>query len=440
MTEPPLLRAATFAVPLSGNKGSASMLLGLRDACRDAGVDARFAVFSYYPRRDAAVAAALSGVAVHPGHPRHLALLLPLLLLARAAPALVPRRFRGAVAALRESDVALLVGGTTFADSMLYKVPWNVLAALPALLLGKPVVFLSQTLGPMEGPCNRALARWVLGRAAEVHGRGRASREWARRIGLAEARYRPDLSFSLAVPDFAALAARHPWVSRLAREVLAGPRLAVGVVPNSIVLAKARQAGFDYPGFLAGAVAALHERGFHPVLLPHCYREDRRAHNNDRALCAEVLRRLPAGVPCFYLDADLEAAELRAVIGRFHLLVASRFHSMVSALAMGVPPLTWGWGGHKYREVLEELGVPELYAGYRELDAAGFAARLAWADGRREELAATIRSRLAAVRADAGRLPLELLAVAERARAAAAAATARPAVPPSAPGISIPGY
>jgi colanic acid/amylovoran biosynthesis protein len=414
------LRLATFAVPLSGNKGSASMLLGLRDALLAAAVEADLAVFSYYPRRDAEIAATLPGVSVHPGHPRDILLrLLPLLLLERLAPGLVPPGSRPYLAALRDCDAVLLMGGTAFADSMLYKVPWNALAALPGYLLGKPTLALSQTLGPMCHPLNRLLARFILGRAAAVHGRGRTSAAWAKRIGLPDACYRPDLSFSLAVPPFAELASREPSAARLAREVLAGARPAVGIVPNSIVDSRARRAGYDYPGFMASAIRTLDEAGFAPVLIPHCYQaETRRRHNNDRSLCAEILRRLPAGTPCFHLDADLSAGELRAVIGQLHLLVASRFHSMVSALAMGVPPITYGWGGHKYREVLEELGVPELYATYRDLDGAGFAERLQRAHAARAALSQRILTALREVRRQSDSLPREILAVIERSRTA----------------------
>ena len=410
MPEP--LRLATFAVPLSGNKGSASMLLGLRDAFADAGIDAHFHVFSYYPRRDADVAASMPNVSVHPGHPKHLAFgLLPAMRAGRLAPA----SWRRHVAALDSCDVALCMGGTTFADSMGYKVPWNVLAAMPGLGRGKPVAFLSQTLGPFEKLANRRAAKWTLGRAAAVHGRGRTSTENARGIGIDGAVYRPDLSFTMRLPTFDQVAGRELVAAALAEEMASRGAPAVGVAPNSIVLNKAAKAGLDYVGFLAGVIDAIRAEGLMPVLIPHSYRADGGGtHNNDRSLCKAVLERLTpdARRETFHVDADLSPPDLRAVIGRLHLLVASRFHSMVSALATGVPPVTFGWGHQKYSEVLAEFGAAELYTPYESMDLAAFAERFRAVSTARDEWSRRIEDALPTVKAGAAGVPAEIAGLA----------------------------
>ena len=132
------MKVATFAVPLSGNKGSASMLIGLCDAFAAAGIPISIELFSYYPSRDAELAGHDSKLTVHPGHPKHLAFqIIPALVLNKLSPRLVPSTLRPHIEALSRSDAVLLIGGTTFADSMLFKVPWNVMAALPAYLMGK---------------------------------------------------------------------------------------------------------------------------------------------------------------------------------------------------------------------------------------------------------------------------------------------------------------
>ncbi|HEX5133008.1 MAG TPA: polysaccharide pyruvyl transferase family protein [Candidatus Krumholzibacteria bacterium] len=385
------LRLATFAVPLSGNKGSASMLLGLRDAFHTAGVDAHFSVFSYYPKRDAAIAAGMSDVSVHAGHPKHILVLLPMIVLRAILPALVPSSWKRDVDALRDSDGILLVGGTTFEDSMLYKVPWNLLAALPGYWLRRPTVFLSQTIGPVRHPLNRMLARWTLSRARDVHGRGRRSDAWVHKIGVEHASYQPDLSFAMAVPAFDDVADRNEVVGRFRERLRAEKRTFVGFAPNSIVFTKAKKRGIDYIAFMAGVMQKAHEQGHFPVLIPHSYRDDvSQIHNNDRSLCIAIRQLLPEHVDHFYVDADLTSQELRAMIGQLHLLVASRFHSMISSLSMGVPPITYGWGDHKYLEVLEEFNVPELYATFDALDVAAFAPRLQRFHAERDDLSRRI--------------------------------------------------
>lgn len=386
------LRLATFAVPLSGNKGSASMFLGLRDAFAAARIDAHFAVFSYYPRRDGIIAGDMENVSVHAGHPKDILFLLPTILFRKILGFVLPSSWKRDADALRACDGVLLVGGTTFEDSMLYKVPWNVLAALPGYWLKRKTVFLSQTMGPMTNALNRMAARWTLGRAAAVHGRGRRSAAWVEEVGVKNCTYQPDLSFAMFTPDFDDVADGNEAVDRLRQKMRDSGMIAVGVAPNSIVYEKAKKIGKDYVAFLTAVVQEIASRGYMPVLIPHSYRQDlSKMHNNDRSLCLAVIDRLPDGVDCYYLDADLSSADLRAVIGTLHLLVASRFHSMISSLSMGVPPVTYGWGDHKYIEVLEEFDVPELYASFADLDAVAFAKKFADVDARRDELSRRIR-------------------------------------------------
>jgi colanic acid/amylovoran biosynthesis protein len=401
------LRFATFAVPLSGNKGSASMFLGLRDAFAAAKIDVHLDVFSYYPKRDANIAVHMDNVSVYAGHPKDiLFMLLPMILLRRVLPFLVPSRWKRHIQALCDCDAVLLVGGTTFADSMLYKVPWNLLAALPGYWLGRPTLFLSQTIGPMENKLNRFLARWTLRRAAAVHGRGRRSESWVQKIGVDKCCYRPDLSFSMFTPGFDEIADRNDDINRFRRKIDETGRTLVGVAPNSIVYTKAKKIGKDYVDFMVGVVRTIFQQGHFPVLIPHSYQEDvSKIHNNDRSLCLGILERLPKDIDCHYIDADLSSGELRAMIGRLHLLVASRFHSMISSLSMGVPPITYGWGHHKYIEVLEEFNVPELYASFEELDVGDFAAKLEAVHKQRDELSHRIQAAFANIKRQSNEIP-----------------------------------
>ena len=79
------LRIATFAVPLSGNKGSASMLIGLIDGLKAKNYDVDALVYSYYPKRDREFAASMPWVRVRRGHPRHLVFLVPWLAFLKVA-------------------------------------------------------------------------------------------------------------------------------------------------------------------------------------------------------------------------------------------------------------------------------------------------------------------------------------------------------------------
>lgn len=401
MTTPPL-RLATFAVPLSGNKGSASMLLGLMDCFKSAGRAVEWEVFSYYPDRDAEIAKSMEGVRVHPGHPRDL--------LFSVIPAQFLRSFgirRGgrtgaAVEALKECDAALIMGGTTFADSMLYKVPWNILAAVPGYLAKRPIFFLSQTIGPFANALNRWSAQATLSRATVVHGRGRTSVDFAKALGLKNVQYEPDLSFGMEVPAFSEIVNEAASMVRFRNAMIESGRQAIGVAPNTIVWERCKKNGFDYPAFLAKAMESIDEAGYLPVLIPHSFRTDsKHHHNNDKHLCDHVLNCISRPLKFVFIDEDLSSRQLRSLIGELHLLVASRFHSMVSALAQQVPPLTFGWGAHKYVEVLSEFASEDLYFSFRELDPEAFPGLLADVLSRAATSRQKIEKRLPGIRCQA---------------------------------------
>lgn len=77
------------------------MLLGLLNIIKREGHDADVLVYSYYPRRDVEIAASLPGVKVRKGHPRDLALFIPLLLLNRLLGFALLRFLRTSYAAIR---------------------------------------------------------------------------------------------------------------------------------------------------------------------------------------------------------------------------------------------------------------------------------------------------------------------------------------------------
>lgn len=366
-----MLKIATFAVPLSGNKGSASMLLGLMDSFKDSGIDAHFEVFSYYPEADEVIAQTIPNCRIHAGHPKDLAFCL--------IPALISgfggEKSRDAASALKSCHIALMIGGTTFADSMLFKVPWNTLASLPALCTKTPSIWLSQTFGPIESRINRFFAKPTLSKAHTIHGRGRQSTANVKELGVnikGDISYQPDLSFAMEVPSLDEIK-RIPAVLKLLNAIHNSGKKPIGIAPNTIVLEKSSKNGIDYIDFLTQVAADIDKEGFFPVLLPHSYRADEKGyHNNDRFLCQEIYKRCKDRFQIYFIDEDFNPRLLRSIIGIFHLLVASRFHSMISALSQAVPPITYGWGAHKYSEVLSEFKLEDTYHSFKDLKSTSF--------------------------------------------------------------------
>jgi polysaccharide pyruvyl transferase WcaK-like protein len=165
----------------------------------------------------------------------------------------------------------------------------------------------------------------------------------------------------------------------------------VGISPSVVLKKKADAAGLDYIGLTASFIDHLTDRGYRVLLVPHSAREGtEKTHNNDLPLCREIYGRSAQPKECLLIDRELPSQELRYLIGLCDLFVASRFHAMVSSLAMEVPTLVIGWS-HKYKEVLEMFGLEEWAFGHSELSLEYLERRFAELEKRQ----ASVRQKLA---------------------------------------------
>jgi polysaccharide pyruvyl transferase WcaK-like protein len=354
---------------LWGNRGAEAMVVTTIGRVRERDPGASFVLLSYYPERDRALLAD-PGVTVVGATPRHAVVTWLGALLCRALrpvgvrvpDAVLP----GAVRALRGCRALFDVSGISFHDDRLPVVVYNVLSAWPAFLLKVPVVRLAQAMGPFRHPLNRLPARWVTRRSLHTFARGRRTAAFMERLGAPAGSWSvaPDVAFAYQ-PEYSLTSENDERVAA-ARAELATARAAgtdvVGLVPSSLVNRKIAGTGGDYVGLLRTLVGDLQRRGAHVLVMPNATRAGVAAgRNNDITVITQLRDRIaadPSGVDpaaITYIDVDVNTASIRSLAGACTLLITSRFHAMVAALALGVPPLVMGWS-HKYEEVLEMFG------------------------------------------------------------------------------------
>lgn len=258
---------------------------------------------------------------------------------ARLGMYLVPEALRKAFGVVREDEVEAVLDASGFAFGDQHPLERTVRFAGDVerwRAQGKPVVLLPQALGPFEQPEMRAAFVRVLKAATLVYARDRISFDHAKRAW-------PEAANLRMAPDFTNL------VKPLTPEEIGALNRAC-IVPNQRMIEKAatREQAGAYVPLLAQAVQAVEAHGVEPVLLVHG------AHDASlvEAVQAHVGRTLP-------VIKETDPVRIKAELGRSRLVIASRFHALVSALTQGVPAIATSWS-HKYEMLFEDYGCPEL--------------------------------------------------------------------------------
>lgn len=350
-----------------GNRGAEAMVVTTIGMLRREEPDAEFVIFTYFPGRDRQLVTDPK-VTVVDATPAALVKAFAVALLMRIG--LRPAgRLSPLARALAGCTALLNVDGVAFIDSRLKFVIYNVFTSISAFVLQTPVIRLSQAMGPFKRFANRLPARQVLRRTHHVFARGRVTGEFLDDLPLIADRwsiaadvafaYEPEFSLTEESPD------RVAGLTSALREVTAAGTTVVAVVPSVVVGTKIDANGLDYIGLLERLVRDLADRGCHVVVMPHATREgEDSTHNNDLPVIADLRARLGAAdLPVTWMDFDANTRSIREVIALCDLVVTSRFHAMVAALALEVPTLVVGWS-HKYAEVLEMFGLERSAVDY----------------------------------------------------------------------------
>ena len=352
------------AVSISGNKGAESMLTALVQNIKKLFPESNIYLISPYPKNDRQYEDMVP-VTVVSGTPIRLLLIVtPLVLLYR-----IFQRFNlstwviekePVIKAINASDIVFDAGGITFSDGREIYLLYNVVTILPSILMNKKTIKCAQAMGPFNGYINRFFAKHFLPKIDMIFARGKITASYLKSIGLHNTIPASDLSFSIK---------KEPIDTSLREKYLSsnGKKI-VGIAPSSVVYNYCKKYKIDYIDIMRRFCEWLTmHKGFSVMLIPHSIRiGSKKLKNNDLPIVIEITNAVMHRQWISAIEDDLTASELRSLISYCTYFVASRFHSMISALTVEVPPIVCGWG-HKYLEVLEQFEIQEYALDYRNL-------------------------------------------------------------------------
>ncbi|MBP1762512.1 MAG: Polysaccharide pyruvyl transferase CsaB [Firmicutes bacterium] len=216
-------------------------------------------------------------------------------------------------------DLLISGGGSIFQDvtssrSLLYYIS----VVLLARMLGKPVVFYAQGVGPVRRPFNR----WVLGRVANhvslITLRDQASREFMLKLGVRK----PPLQVT-ADPVFAL-----QTEDRIIEEILQRfPYLASGQARRLGVSVRPWPALQGYQQNLAAVLDHFKRAGFEIIFVPMDHHVD----INESELVSSYMQE-----ESYLIRDELTTAQHLALISQLDLMVGMRLHALIFAASCGV--------------------------------------------------------------------------------------------------------
>ncbi len=255
-----------------------------------------------------------------------------------------------------QADLVLDLSGFALSDQRSLKRRLTFCAEiLCSRWLGTRHVLFTQAFGPFRHPVTRALARFTLPQASLIIARGQQTLVHLSQLGLPQKMEIPVCSDSAFL-----LPPASPEAAEQILEQAAPPSglPLFGIIPNMQVYHRSHRPDGrnSYIDLLAEAARyARSTFAAQVVFLCHEHDEHRK---DDEWLTRQILAHDPSLQDSIIIPGTHSAPELKAIIGRFDFVLASRFHSIVAAISTSTPFLVVGWA-HKYQELVADIGMAQ---------------------------------------------------------------------------------
>ncbi len=276
---------------------------------------------------------------------------------------------------LQKADLVFsIAGGDSFSDT--YGVTRLLYVALPqvlAILMGKRLVLLPQTLGPFEHSISKRVARFILSHAERVFTRDfRSLDEIAGLLAGTpnHASFCHDVGFVLdpvkpATLDGVVWPVRPDPKTPLVGVNVSGLLYRGGYTKNNMF-----GLCLNYQDLVHELIGLLlNKKGAAVLLVPHVFGSGPNA-ESDLAACQQIWERLrdQFGERLGIVRRPYDQGELKYIIGSCDFFVGSRMHACIAALSQAVPAVSVAYSD-KFAGVMDTIGVEYAVADARRLNA-----------------------------------------------------------------------
>jgi colanic acid/amylovoran biosynthesis protein WcaK/AmsJ len=259
-------------------------------------------------------------------------------------------------AAYMDTDLIADLSGDSYRDR-----PGGVSVAhnvnlIAAKLLKKPIVLVSQSLGPFKW-YSRQLSRHALNLADLIYIREKRTLSILRELKIkSKIAVAPDIAFILTSYKKEKLLEIYNKEG-ISKEDCNKKLFGISTSTLLYYLSENKHK-YDYTLSMVHLIEYLHEAYDATVLLipheikPACMGID------DRLVSYKLAERLQCPPWLKVIQCDYDPSEIKTLISSLDVLIAARMHAGIAALSSNIPTILLSWS-HKYIGLLEEIGIRE---------------------------------------------------------------------------------
>lgn len=252
-----------------------------------------------------------------------------------------------------------------------------------AALLGKPLIFGPQSLGPFRSSFFKLWAKLILNRCTLIMVREESSREYLREMKIkAPILMVPDIAFTLK-----------PAQDSIASEILSKENVEIKHPLIGISLRGGLGKSLEIIPKIIDYLILKINASF--ILIPHDSRVI--ATQDPRFLGNQILNKIEKKDQVYLIKGEYSVEELKAVIGKCDLFIGAFMHASISALSMCVPTVVMAYAPRRYSMwsgIMRFLGLEEFVVRVESMKPMQLAEKIEKAYYNREKIVGILKQRI----------------------------------------------
>lgn len=265
--------------------------------------------------------------------------------------------FRNFCTALSTSDYLIDLGGDSVStDYPDYGVLFHMLPPLLMKNLGKPYYFLAQSIGPLKGGLIYKIVRFVLAHAKLITIREAITAQYLDNAGIKRnVLLTADLAFLLVPIKCEELDQLKDKIGLNKNGRYVG--VSVSDLISRYMKMDQKEAREKYIGQMAAVCDHVIDKyGYDVLFIPHVMIPG----NDDRIISREVRAKMSFSGRAVIVEEELNASQMKGLIGCSSLFVGSRMHAAIGAISQGVPTIIVAYNHKAYGIFKDMLGQGEF--------------------------------------------------------------------------------